>query len=122
MRYFVDTPTEAESVCRSNALRLFGFADSVTLFARLTNMSGNRKLEAILVKMAAGQPPSEVTTHAGEAFLYVLSGQVSLTLEGATFVLHAGNSARYESTVSHGCVNAPHEEFMMIWVGTPRLF
>jgi quercetin dioxygenase-like cupin family protein len=122
VQYFVDTPTEGRSVCRGDDLKFFGFADSANLFARLTNMSGDRQLEAILVRMPAGQPPSEVTTHAGEEFLYVLRGQVSLTLEGTTFVLQAGDSAHYESTVPHGWVNATSEETLLVWVGTPRLF
>jgi quercetin dioxygenase-like cupin family protein/DNA-binding XRE family transcriptional regulator len=122
VQYFVDTPTEARSVCRGGELQFFGFADSTNLFARLTNVSGNRQLEAILVKMPAGQQSSEMTTHAGEEFLYVLRGQVSLTLEGTTFVLHAGDSAHYESTVPHGWMNAANEESLLVWVGTPRLF
>lgn len=122
VQYFVDTPTEAKSVCRGDELKFFGFADSANLFARLTNLSGDRQLEAILVRMPVGQPPSEMTTHAGEEFLYVLRGKVSLTLEGTSFVLHAGDSAHYESTVPHGWVNAANEESLVVWVGTPRLF
>jgi transcriptional regulator with XRE-family HTH domain len=72
VQYFVETPTEAKSVCRGEDLKFFGFADSANLFGRLTNLSVDRKLEAILVKMPAGQQPSEVTTHAGEEFLYVM--------------------------------------------------
>src|SRR5580692_9456997 len=69
VQYFVDTPTEARSVSRGEELKFFGFADSANLFGRLTNLSGGRKLEAILVRMPTGQQPSEVTTHAGEEFL-----------------------------------------------------
>lgn len=122
VQYFVDTPTESKSVRRGDELQYFGFADSANLFARLTNVSGGRQLDAILVKMPAGQPPSEVTTHAGEEFLYVLRGEVSLSLEGTTFVLHAGDCAHYESTVPHGWTNTAGEETVLVWVGTPRLF
>jgi transcriptional regulator with XRE-family HTH domain len=122
MQYFVDTPTEAKSVRRGDELRFFGFADSANLFARLTNMSSERQLDTILVRMPWGQPPSEVTTHAGEEFLYVLRGEISLSLDGATFVLHAGDSAHYESTVPHGWANTGSEETVLVWVGTPTLF
>ncbi|RKP48349.1 helix-turn-helix domain-containing protein [Trinickia fusca] len=122
VQYFVETPTEAKSVRRGDELKFFGFADSANLFARLTNVSGDRQLDAILVRMPADQPPSEVTTHAGEEFLYVLSGEVSLSLEGTTFVLHAGDSAHYESTVPHGWANTAGEETVLVWVGTPKLF
>lgn len=122
VQYFFDTPTEARSVCRGEELKFFGFGDSANLFGGLTNLSGGRKLEAILVRMPPGQKPSEVTTHVGEEFLYVMSGQISLSLEGKTFRLQAGDTAHYESTVPHAWANTANEETVLIWVGTPRLF
>jgi quercetin dioxygenase-like cupin family protein/DNA-binding XRE family transcriptional regulator len=122
VQYFVDTPTEATSVRRADELQFFSFADSANLFARLTNVSGDRQLDAILVRLPAGQPPSEVTTHAGEEFLYVLRGEITLSLEDRTFVLNAGDSAHYESTVPHGWANTARNETVVVWVGTPRLF
>jgi quercetin dioxygenase-like cupin family protein/DNA-binding XRE family transcriptional regulator len=121
VEYFVDKPTEARSVRRGEELTFFGFADSANLFGRLTNLSVDKKLEAILVRMPPGQQRSEVRTHAGEEFLYVMSGQMSLTLEGETFTLQAGDTAHYESTVPHTWVNTASEETMLVWVGTPKL-
>ncbi len=122
VQYFVDTPTEAKSVRRADELQFFSFADSASLFARLTNVSSDRQLDAILVKLPAGQPQSEVTTHAGEEFLYVLRGEISLNLEGTIFVLHTGDSAHYESTVPHAWANTAGDETVLVWVGTPKLF
>ena len=123
LQYFVDTPSEERSVRRSGQLRFFSFADSTDLFARLTNSSVGSQLESILVRLPAGQPSTaEVTTHAGEEFVYVISGQMSLTLEGKTFVLYAGDSAHYESTVPHSWANTGDIETTLVWVGTPRLF
>jgi quercetin dioxygenase-like cupin family protein len=95
--------------------------DSANLFARLTNVTGGRHLEAILVRMPPGQERSEVTTHAGEEFVYVIAGQVSLTLDGKTFELRAGDSAHYESTLPHSWANTAPIESVVVWVGTPRL-
>lgn len=72
--------------------------------------------------MPAGQSPSEITTHAGEEFVYVMRGQVALTLEDCTFTLNAGDTAHYESTVPHAWHNTADEEAVIVWVGTPRLF
>ena len=122
VQYFIDTPSEDRSVCRAGDIRFFGFADSVNLFGKLTNRLAGRELEAILVKMPARQQASEIKTQAGEEFLYVLSGQVSLMLEGTTFDLRAGDTAHYESTVAHGWANTGDEETVLVWVGTPKLF
>src|SRR6201747_172605 len=122
VQYFVDTPTEDRSVRRGSELNYFGFDGTANRFGRLTNLSVGGQLEAILVRMPVGQNPSEVTTHAGEEFLYVMSGQISLTLEGTTFLLHAGDTAHYESTLPHAWCNTAREEAVIVWVGTPRLF
>lgn len=122
MQYFIDTPTEARSVCRRNAMQYFQFANSASLFARLTNLVDGRKLDAILVRMPTGQSPSEITTHAGEEFVYVMRGQVALTLEDCTFTLNEGDTAHYESTTPHAWHNTADEEAVIVWVGTPRLF
>ena len=121
VQYFIDAPTEDKSVRRGSDLKYFGFDGSANLFGRPTNLAVGGKLEAILVRMPVGLNPSEVTTHAGEEFLYVMSGQISLTLEGTTFVLQAGDTAHYESTVPHAWCNTAREEAVLVWVGTPRL-
>jgi quercetin dioxygenase-like cupin family protein len=122
VQYFVDTPTEDKSVRRGSELEYFGFDGTANLFGRLTNLSVGGQLEAILVRMPVGQNPSEVTTHAEEEFLYVMSGQITLTLEGTTFVLQAGDTAHFESTVPHAWCNTAREEAVLVWVGTPKLF
>lgn len=122
VQYFIDAPTEDKSVRRGSELKYFEFDGSANLFGRLTNLAVGGQLEAILVRMPVGLNPSEVTTHAGEEFLYVMSGEISLTLEGTTFVLKAGDTAHYESTVPHAWCNTAHEETVIVWVGTPRLF
>ncbi|MEA3119864.1 MAG: hypothetical protein QOI13_3134 [Paraburkholderia sp.] len=123
LQYFVETPSEERTVCRAEHLRFFSFAGSSNLFARLTNSSAGSQLESLLVKLPAGQSkPAEVTTHAGEEFVYLIQGELQLTLEGKTFVLHAGDSAHYESTAPHSWANTGDAETVLVWVGSPRLF
>jgi transcriptional regulator with XRE-family HTH domain len=122
VQYFVDTPTEGKSVRRGSDLKHFGFNGTENLFGRLTNPAVGGRLEAILVRMPVGQNPSEVTTHAEEEFLYVMSGQITLTLEGTTFLLQEGDTAHFASTVPHAWCNTAREEAVIVWVGTPKLF
>lgn len=119
--YFVDTPTEEGRVRRHKDLQYFAFDGSADLLARLSNQSGGRQLEAILVRMPPGERPSKVTTHACEEFVHVLSGEVTITLEGKSFVLGAGDSAHYESTIPHLWTNTRDDEAVLVWAGTPQL-
>jgi transcriptional regulator with XRE-family HTH domain len=122
LQYFVEAPNEAQAVFRGDGLKFFGFAGSANQFGRLSNSSANRLLEAQLVRMPAGETATDVVTFAVEEFMYVMSGQVSLKLEGRTFVLHAGDTAHYESSVPHAWVNTADQESVFVWVGTPKLF
>lgn len=119
--YFIDTPTEESCVRRRKDLRYFAFADSADLLARLSIRPGARQLEAILVRMSPGERPGRGTTHAREEFVHVLSGEVTITLEGKTFVLGVGDSAHYESTIPPVWTNTRDDEAVLVWVGTPRL-
>jgi transcriptional regulator with XRE-family HTH domain len=122
VQYFVDTPSEQRPVRRGDQLKFFRFAESPNLFAQLTRASSHPQLEAILVRFPPDQGrPTEMSTSAAEAFLYVISGEVSLTLERETFVLHAGDAAHYQAALPHGWTNKQRVEALALWVGTPKL-
>jgi transcriptional regulator with XRE-family HTH domain len=123
LQYFVETPSEERTIRRAEHLRFFSFAGSPDLFARLTDPSVASQLESLLVKLPAGQTQAaEVTTHAGEEFVYLIEGELDLTLDGKTFSLRAGDSAHYESTMPHSWANKGKTPATLVWVGTPRLF
>jgi transcriptional regulator with XRE-family HTH domain len=122
MQYFVEAPSEAKSVRRADALQFFSFADSATSFARLTDQADGRQLDAVLVKMPAHQARTAAASPAGEQFVYVMRGEIALTLDGRSFTLKPGDSAHYEATVACAWRNASPEEAWLVWVGTPRLF
>ncbi|NIE86058.1 MULTISPECIES: XRE family transcriptional regulator [unclassified Burkholderia] len=122
MQYFVEAPTEAKSVRRAETLQFFSFTDSANSFARLTNQMDSRQLDAVLVKMPVDHAQSAVASNTGEQFLYVIRGEIALTLDGRTFTLKQGDTAHYEANVTHAWRNVAAEESWMVWVGTPRLF
>lgn len=122
VQYFVDAPSEQKFVCRGEEVSFFEFADTANSFARLTHKPGGRRLEAVLVRFPPYQSgPTDMPTSAEEEFLYVTSGEISLTLEDKTFVLKTGDSAHYQSTLPQRWLNNQSTEALAIWVGTPNL-
>ncbi len=65
---------------------------------------------------------SEVTSHLGEEFLYVLSGRLSLRVGDECFTLEPGDSAQHPSTTPHAWGNPGDSVTRLLWVGTPKLF
>ena len=58
-----------------------------------------------------------LVTHAGEEFVYVLTGMVTLTTEYyAPLTLAAGDSCYFDSTMGHALISAGDEAATLLWV------
>jgi DNA-binding transcriptional MerR regulator/quercetin dioxygenase-like cupin family protein len=80
-------------------------------------------LEPQLFVLAPGSTSDGMYTHAGEEFIHVLAGKLSLSLEdGESYVLAAGDSVSFPSTISHGWRNDADEETRLLWINTPPTF
>lgn len=70
-----------------------------------------RKMEPFLLKLRPmSEPPTARSVHAGEEFLYVLSGEVEAFLGNRTELLKAGDCIYYSSTTPHHVHSASKEE------------
>ena len=91
---------------------------------RLKSLAGrgpNLQMEPLLITVAP-HFTSETTTHLGEEFVYVLSGQFTLRVGDEVFELSTGDSAQHPSTTPHAWGNPGASETRLLWVGTPKLF
>ncbi|SDO65878.1 helix-turn-helix domain-containing protein [Desulforhopalus singaporensis] len=62
----------------------------------------NRQMEPFLVTLAPEQEHRvELNEHVGEEFIFVLDGEVEVTLLGNTDILYPGDSIYYDSTLAH---------------------
>ena len=61
----------------------------------------DRHMEPFMVTLVPSGAKKELSTHAGQEFIYVLEGAMEVTLEDYTEVLYAGDSIYYDSTVPH---------------------
>jgi uncharacterized cupin superfamily protein len=58
-----------------------------------------------------------LVTHAGEEFVYILNGVVTLTTEHyAPLTLAAGDSCYFDSTMGHALISAGEEAATLLWV------
>ena len=76
-----------------------------------------RKMEPFFLKLQPmSEPPTARSVHAGEEFLYVLSGEVEAFLGNRTELLKAGDSIYYNSTTPHHVHSASREEEAIVLV------
>jgi len=83
---------------------------------------GNTVMEPHLFRVAPEAGSGDSYTHAGEEFLYVLQGELLITLEKEQYRLKAGDSFYFESATPHHWKNPGRAETRVLWVNTPPTF
>jgi DNA-binding transcriptional MerR regulator/mannose-6-phosphate isomerase-like protein (cupin superfamily) len=83
---------------------------------------GNTVMEPHLFRVAPAAGSGDSYTHEGEEFLYVLRGQLLITLEKEEYRLKTGDSFYFESATPHHWRNPGRAETLLLWVNTPPTF
>ena len=83
---------------------------------------GNTVMEPHLFRIAPEAGSGESYTHEGEEFIYVLRGDLAITVAGEEYRLKAGDSFYFESATPHRWRNPGRKETLLLWVNTPPTF
>jgi transcriptional regulator with XRE-family HTH domain len=84
---------------------------------------GNAVMEPHLFRIAPGAGSGESYTHEGEEFLFMLRGQLEISLDdGEKVRLNRGDSFYFESGIPHCWRNPGKKETRVLWVNTPPTF
>lgn len=83
---------------------------------------GNTVMEPHLFRIAPKAGSGESYTHVGEEFLFVLRGELEISLRDVTYRLKSGDSFYFESAVPHQWSNPGRSDTLVLWVNTPPTF
>jgi len=83
---------------------------------------GNTVMEPHLFRVAPNSGSGDSYTHAGEEFLYILRGELAITVNDEQFHLKPGDSFYFESAMPHQWKNPGRTETWVLWVNTPPTF
>src|ERR1700681_1279806 len=83
---------------------------------------GNRVMEPHLFRIAPEAGSGDPYTHEGEEFIYVLRGDLEITVEGEEYRLKPGDSFYFESATPHRWKNPGRKETWVLWINTPPTF
>jgi DNA-binding transcriptional MerR regulator/uncharacterized RmlC-like cupin family protein len=83
---------------------------------------GNTVMEPHLFRIAPNAGSGEPYTHEGEEFIFVLRGDLLITVGGEEYHLKAGDSFYFESSTPHRWRNPGRNETSLLWVNTPPTF
>jgi DNA-binding transcriptional MerR regulator/mannose-6-phosphate isomerase-like protein (cupin superfamily) len=80
-------------------------------------------LEPLLMTISPGAGSQESYLHAGEEFLFMLSGCLDITLDDASFFhVEAGDAMTFQSDRPHRWQNPGSVDAIILWVNTPPTF
>ncbi len=79
------------------------------------------QLNACLSHVPPGHA-SEMMSHEGEDFVYLVAGQMLYEVDGVTYRLGPGDTLHFDSRRPHRGSNDGTEVAIELWVGTMRLF
>jgi transcriptional regulator with XRE-family HTH domain len=104
---------------RGEALPIRGLGDGVEGY--LLTRQPQRRLQPVLLTLAPGACQDNPTGHAGEEFIYVISGQLLLSVgDEGPLRLEVGDAASYSSALSHRYENPGAVPTVLLTVGTPQ--
>lgn len=83
---------------------------------------GNTVMEPHLFRISPRAGSGESYTHDGEEFLYVLRGELRISVAEVEYRLKPGDSFYFESATPHRWSNPGRSETQVLWVNTPPTF
>jgi transcriptional regulator with XRE-family HTH domain len=77
-------------------------------------------LTGLLVHVEPGGGTGESYSHAGYEFGLVKKGQVELTIDSVVYLLKAGDSFAFKSTLKHSFRNGGKDKCEIVWINTTK--
>ena len=106
LQYTANSPQIVQAILSHNNLKF----DMLPRIFRLMPIAGSEK----------SQP--EMYTHSGEEYIYVLSGVVTVWLDGRSYTLYPGDSMQILSNLPHNWVNNTNKLAELLSVNYPNPF
>jgi transcriptional regulator with XRE-family HTH domain len=115
LRYFFETDDEATFVLRANKETNKAIQGDSILRQLLVPQTGNPLIEVHRIKFPAHFGPEYIEQFAGEEIIYVLDGELNISIGDEQFVLAAGDSIHYDALLIHSWMNQSSNSCTMIW-------
>lgn len=93
-----------------------------SVYTRLGGNFPGRAIEPMIVTYPPGQPNEKAVTHPGEEFYYVLEGVLAVEVEGKEYIVKAGDSIHFPSTIPHYMTNPLDQDAKVLCFVTPVIF
>ncbi|WP_321843552.1 helix-turn-helix domain-containing protein [Paraburkholderia bannensis] len=116
--YFFNQSVNALSISYAVSRTFLGNPESASCFSHLTETDGNGQMEAVLIRTPSGERCVERAATSAEQLIYVLEGEITLTLDGEKLLLGVDDFIQYKTKTPHILQNTAQTEATLLWIGT----
>lgn len=118
---FLVQPSDPGPMTRAGHRPVYGFDTSQIGYERLSTTFPGNVLRAVLIHEAPGHR-TEPIRHEGEELFFILSGALTVEIEGQRHVLNAGDSIHFASTRVHSSWNHTDQVTTLLHTCTMDVF
>lgn len=124
INYFFEEPERRElAVIRRGDHKVISTCHGISQYALLIPEQMEHNLDLVRVTLKGGEIyDNECVTHDGEECGYVLSGVMTVLLDGKEYELYPGDSIYFYCSHPHKYTNQGKEDCISIWAMTPKFF
>ncbi|WP_277596218.1 cupin domain-containing protein [Pseudomonas chlororaphis] len=116
-----DQPTQAQPDSHDGKRVRYTIEGQPLSYERLSSSFPGNLINAVKMNIPVGYQ-SELISHDGAEFSYVLAGQIVYTIEGQQYPLGVGDSVHFDSTKPHYLANAGNDPAEVLTATTMGLF
>ncbi len=124
--YFIEEGTDGDSLLlKSYEREVLYIENERQISYRITNQMEKKTILPRVFELMPGAEDVDSSlehSHAGEEFLYVLEGIMTLIMEDISYNLYPGDTAHFDSSKPHNWVNNTNKVVKILTVHTPNPF
>lgn len=114
-------PRGAESLTRKDTRPVYGFDPNSLKYERISSYFPGNLLRSVIIHEPPGHRSAPIS-HEGEELFFILSGSITVELDGVRTVLDAGDSIHFASSRTHSTWNHTAEPASILHVCTMDVF
>lgn len=111
------TDEPSTQIIRQDERKSFHFPFSHSKYELLTP-TNKGEIEMIMIYLEPGQEDQQLVEHSGEECGLVLEGEMTIHLNEESYILRAGDSIRFKSTLPHRFYNHSESRTVSVWAMT----
>lgn len=106
---------------RQGARPVYGIDPDQMTYERISSTFPGNQIRAVLIHEAPGLRSAPIS-HEGEELFFILSGALTVEIEGQAFLLETGDSLHFASTRTHATWNHTNEPTTVLHACTMDVF